>query len=194
MIKVPVSFQVSEEHRAEFEPFLLRNGAPLTSAKFKTLEWDGSEVTALEFLPSKYEEVVNPGAGDWNTFFYGNYKSINAVRKSINIECSDTLYPLRLLFERIRDVQGSTAFAGCYKLIRLFDFRGYENPSTDLSQRVTVRHGSIYLSPSTGIIMREGKHICQDNGTAEPQPIENARDFCDPFTITFTESIQRYAY
>ena len=194
MIKIPVCFQVSPEHRAEFEPFLMRNNRPLTSAQFKTMVWDQEEITILEFLPSKYEENVTPGAGDWNTFFYGNYKTINAIRKSINIECSDTLYPLRLLFERIRDVQGSTAFAGCYKLIKLFDYRGYENPTPELIQRVTMRQGSIYLSPNTGITMREGKMACQPDGSVEPVPVENARDFCEPFTITFTESIQRYAY
>ena len=194
MIKIPVCFQVSPEHRTEFEPFLVRNGRPITSACFKEITWNAEQITVLEFLPSKYDEVGNPGAGDWNTFFYGNYKTINAIRKSVNIECSDNLYPLRLLFERIRDVQGSTAFAGCYKLIRLFDYRGYENPSSDLVQRVTVRDGSIYLSPSTGITMREGRMVCQNDGSFLPQPAENARDYCEPFTITFTESIQRYAY
>lgn len=194
MIKIPVSFEVSSEHRAEFEPYLMRNGKPLTSARFKTIEWNSQEITVLEFIPSKYEEGGNPSAGEWNTFFYGNYKTINAIRKSINLECSDNLYPLRLLFERIRDVQGSTAFNGCYKLIRLFDYRGYENPSGDLSQRNTVRYGSIYLSPSSGIVAREGKMKCNPDGTATPEPMLNGRDFCDPFTITFTENIQRYAY
>lgn len=194
MIKIPVSFQVSPEHRAEFEPFLIRNNRPLTSAQFKTMVWDQEEITILEFLPSKYEENVTPGAGDWNTFFYGNYKTISAIRKSVNIECSDNLYPLRLLFERIRDVQGSTAFAGCYKLIKFFDYRGYENPSTDLGVKLTVRYGSIYLSPSTGITAREGRMKCNEDGTVTPEPLLNGRDFCEPFTITFTESIQRYAY
>jgi hypothetical protein len=194
MIRLPVCFQVSPEHRAEFEPFLMRNNRPLTSAQFKTLTVAGETITILQFIPTKYDENVEPGAGEWNTFFYGNYKTINAIRKNVTIECSDNLYPLRLLFERIRDVQGSTAFAGCYKLIRLFDYRGYENPSPDLSQRLTVRQGSIYLSPSSGITAREGKMVCMPDGTAEPQPVLNGRDYCDPFTITFTENIQRYAY
>jgi hypothetical protein len=198
MIRLPVYFQVSPEHRAEFEPFLMRNNKPLTSAKFRNILWnDGNgeqQITVLEFIPSKYEDGGNPGAGDWNTYFYGNYKSINAIRKSINIECSDNLYPLRLLFERMRDTQGSTAFAGCYKLIRIWDYRGYENPSADLSQRVTLREGSIFLSQNTGIAAREGAMVCLEDGTAEAQPVPNARDYCEPFTITFTESIQRYAY
>lgn len=194
MIKLPICFQVSAEHRAEFEPYIMRNNKPLSSARFKTFTWDSQQVTALEFIPSKYEEGGNPSAGEWNTFFYGNYKTINAIRKNVNIECSENIYQLRLLFERIRDVQGSTAFEGCYKLIKLFDYRGYENPSSDLSQKITVRYGSIYLSPNTGITAREGRMKCNEDGTVTPEPLLNGRDFCEPFTITFTESIQRYAY
>lgn len=122
----------------------------------------------------------------------GTYRSVNLARQSFKIIIRDRRAPLKLLLQKIAQIQASTAASGCHKSIRCWDRVGYEANGFEGLLLEEERWGAIeeIAGESSDGFSLEGVESCD----GQTLPSLNPQLFCDVFSLTFVEDSLRYTY
>lgn len=124
----------------------------------------------IKVNPKQYTRIIEYVGGSepsYQSFFNGFYKEVRSARVGFEVTILDLRTPLKLLFEKIINLQASTVFNdGNWSTIKCWDSVLVEPDDFENDSMVTERDGVITFVGGTdgdGVFVNDTFNICQPN-------------------------------
>jgi hypothetical protein len=137
----------------------------------------------IKVNPKQYTRIIEYVGGSepsYQSFFNGFYKEVRSARVGFEVTVLDKRVPLRLLFEKIMDLQGSTVFKnGNWSTLKCWDSVGIEPDNYEDDSLVTERDGVIAFvngSDGDGIFVNDTFKLC-DPGNPDSERLYGGGGF-----------------
>jgi len=195
------------ESKDRYIEYLGQQGNPGAPGKYPALRLGASEVRTLNYpifdaggniclrvARADYQRT-REFTGDNSRYresWAGTYRTVTLSRQGFKILIRDRRAPLRLLLQKIAQIQASTAAAGCHKSIRCWDGVGYGERGFESQTYLEERWGAIEEigGESSDGFSLQGVEACDGRVSPAPDP----QLFCDFFSLSFVEDTLKYSY